>query len=114
MKILCECKSTLIRLGISPEKYIRIKNQNIPRFIPRFCIILTEVSCAIVAGVLVKQRIQYNMSEFLAVFGTLTFKLQILAIFISLLGSNKKIFELIDYLEYVINKRNFRLVLQIG
>lgn len=107
MKILRECKSILILLGISSEKYIPIKNLHIPRIFSRFFIVLALVICVLFGILCVKQKIQYGTAAILMpVAVSATFFFQIV-IYISLVMKIREIAQLIDYLEHVFNKRNF-------
>lgn len=107
MHILHEFKAILILLGGGTEKYIQFGNQQIPRIFSRVFIIVALALCVLSAAEYARQNIYRDITLVLLPVGVaLTYFLQIL-IYICVLMKNQQIFELIIYLEHVVNKRNF-------
>lgn len=107
MNLLFECKAILTLLGCGTENYFRIKNHQIPRIFARFFIIAALASCMLLASEYARKNIHREISVILLPLAVaVTYFLQVL-IYISITMKNQRIFELISYLEYVVNKRNY-------
>lgn len=109
MSIFDETKQSLERSGLGTHQWAQIANKQIPRLFIRLFIILFSILCCVLESVLCIKFISDSFSDCLLPFGLILTFSSVALIYICLLINTVEIYELLEYMETIINSSEFAI-----